>query len=658
MITTNPTACRTESIVASRSLIALLVLASAFLCSCEPRRRALNIGPPRVYPPLVSRKTLQVQSDRTVAAARQLSASQLNQMRAGRQTIEMQFGVQAARTGVDVPAAVAATAPTLPAAPVGAPAAADFGPLLSEGLDDLTAKEADIEGVRLLYAGDASIDAKARLYLVSFDVWLNPLRQNYLAYPILAFGMDFDGGVPPTFTGLRNYRKDYQAEVVFTLPAAKAGKNAPVEVYAVQPANQNLTALDSVASAQQIGLTAAFAQAAWGAQADYRDRIEEQFAEQRKFPLIQGVIDSATQFRFVFNPRRRTVRRSPLVSWIPGVGRYTTKLFLEAGVRRVYAYLLVRNPAEVESRAGEFPAGFATMVSQYVPKGQRESIEARGKEKPDNIAVSDGKATVPLSVRGSYIHVDDPYRRDRIQFERGGDASGLPEEERTVEAALPLGAEINSVGWNVSADAPDLGNIVKLDPVGGGHRVDYDALSATVYGSSDGGKTFHVLAAKIISLGAEGGKGTFEIAPLPKKPTDPSKYQLRLHIKAGVLQGWSNDLPYRGPWAEDAGPVATSGAAGKGGAALSMEIPRKVGNTTITTVRAVLFGENQAKVIESEAKDGQPFKIKVIVPESRLREVELFAEVDGSEPDGEDPQILNATKNVTKLVKLGTFTYT
>lgn len=638
--------------------VSLGLLAVAVLCSCEVRRKGLTIAPPKVYPPLVARASLQVQSDQTVAAARKLSASQLNQMRAGRQSIEQQFGIQAAQAGGTVPTAAAGGAATLPPAAVAAPGPGDYGPLFPEGLDDLTAKEAEIEGMRLLYAGDASLDGTAKLYLVRFDISLNPSRQNYLAYPFLVFGLDWNG-VPPSFTGVRNYRKDYQVEVNFLLPEG-------VEVYAVQPANQNLTALDSVAYAQQLGFTAAFAQAPWAAQYDYRDRIEEQFAEQRKFPLIQGVIDNPRQFHFVFNPRRRAVRRSWVVSWIPGVGRYTTKLFLEPGVRRVYAYLLVRKPDELgmetttsEDRVVDGAPGTdaakSVQVNQYLTETVQTQISAEV-DRTRGVERREGSLRLKVPTWGWYVDFDDPYRRDRIEFERR--TATEPVDLRQIEVDLPLSTATRTAHWTIDS-VNHIGN-VKLDNVvmlRGPKGVDYSSLAATVFASDDGHGEFVPLPAKLVLLGVEDGAGIFEIAPLPKKPAKGPVRKLRLLVKAGAVQGWTDELTYEGPWAEDEIAPKAQALSSKAGVAMDIEVPRQLGSTTIKTVRGILFGDQRATITKQhEVKASQPFKFTLIVPQSDVREVDLFAEVDATEADT-DPQLYNATKDVTTYIKLRTFTY-
>lgn len=336
------------------NLYVIAVVGMMLLAACTARQNGLSIAPPKVYSDAETRKSLTIQRDRVVAAAQQTSVGALQQFSGLRQVQQggLRGGFSGA-AGVAMPTPSTSTSVTLPTLVV--TPAAGFGALITESLDDLAAKEAEIEGLRLLYAGDITLAGEnARIYLVRLDIMLNPSRQNYATYPWRLFDcLHLDNDWYPQCRGLRNYTEDFQAVVRFSLPTLgkreAADFRAPVEVYAVSPANQTLTALDSMASMQGLELAAAAAWNGLSGQGEYQTRAEEQFAEQRKFPLIQGIIDSPTEFHFIFNPRRRTVRRSAFISWIPGVGRYSTSLSLDAGVRRVYVYLVVRDPENLET---------------------------------------------------------------------------------------------------------------------------------------------------------------------------------------------------------------------------------------------------------------------------------------------------------------------
>ncbi len=345
--------------VSSFAVIAAVLVLNA----CTTRRSGLNVAPPKVYNDAETRRSLAQQSERVLGAARDIDVKTLQQLAVLRQMQEATFrggfsGIVPppglTPTAVPVPTVPAPTASNLPAAP--ATPTNGFGALVTESLDDYAGKEAEIENLRLLYAADTRIAGRnARLYLVRFDIMLNPSRQNYASYlwrPFDCFHLDNE--LLPQCRGLRNYMEDYQAVVWFDLPTLpgegeQPRRRAPVEVYAVQPTNQTLTTLDSMTSARALELAAAAVWNGMAGQGEYETRSEEQFAEQRKFPIIQGIVDSPTRFHFVFNPRRHTVRRSAFISWIPGVGRYSTSLSLDSGVRRAYAYLLVRDPDSLEA---------------------------------------------------------------------------------------------------------------------------------------------------------------------------------------------------------------------------------------------------------------------------------------------------------------------
>lgn len=568
-----------------------------FATGCSVRRNSINIAPPKVYSDPDTRTSLAKQSERVVGAANTLSATGLNQF-----TMVRESGRTSVRGGVSGAAGVAAPATPagstggidLPSPAVAGPSAAkEFGLLVSESIDDLVAKEAEIENVRLLYAADTALAGRnARLYLVRFDIWLNPSRQNFWTYayrPFDCFQPDQSG--IPQCRGLRNYTEDFQVMVRFSLPRPSSGP-PPVEVYAVQPTNQTITALDSMARAQSLQLAASAAWASASGQGEYETRAEEQFAEQRKFPLIQGVIDSPTEFRFMFNPRRHTVRRSAWVSWIPGVGRYSTSMFLEPGVRRVYAYLLVRDPDRLEESmdlaksqaelvrcgdaspsetisasdvgsAGSAAFGYALSTDVFqknqVKKSQLE--EMRLPLSTDDSSESDA-TRLRLVARGRYYRYGNPYRNDPLFFEDPryppkvcpGDQEYEDSDigARWIDVDLPIDKRNQKIAlgaWNVALAGPDTGGLANLisveRPKGCSKKVDPRSILGRVF-ECVGSSGCSAGLAPLRYIGESDGRELFEVPP-PQRPAKGAMH-LKFFFESGRCRGWSNALPYAGPW--------------------------------------------------------------------------------------------------------------
>lgn len=717
------------------------------LAACSARQSGLSIAPPKVYNDSETRKSLSYQSDRVVGAAQQVAVGALQQFAGMREVQQGSLrGGFSGAPGVALPTPPPAPSPeaALPALPAAVPATG-FGALLTESLDDLAAKEAEIESIRLLYAADTTLAGKnARLYMVRFDIMINPSRQNYFTYfwrPFDCFHLDNEN--IPQCRGLRNYTEDFQAVVRFDLPTlpidgdSRGRRRAPVEVYAVQPTNQTVTALDSMASAQGMEVAAAAAWNGMTGQGEYETRAEEQFAEQRKYPLIQGIVDNPTRFRFIFNPRRHTVRRSAFISWIPGVGRYSTSLSLDPGVRRVYAYLLVRDPDILEKdlntldllregtscrrearwgicaadRKDAPAASIATtgnvdaeladdsgppigtvytlgssayeqrhfntedfaLVSKAAPTPVPRSSPPPRAASPATASPtpSPSPPSLGMVVRGRYVRYGDPYRNDPLFFEDPIDPRKVCPQEgewcdedlgaRFLDVHLPVETradEISGNDWKV-ASAHTFGHFFRVEPPEGCDNFDVRHVKAQPF-ACDASHTCVAMASSLVYRGQAKPHVLFELSPLPKKPSSGA-VQLRFYLDAGSCRGWTPPIDYHGPWSEvQAAAEKPATLAAKSGSALSVIVPAKLdaGKTVVVAVRTILFGEHVARVIDTgKRKANEPFAYTVIVPESLGREVDLIAELDVTEFDPDRPQLGAPTRNVTRYVKLGTFTY-
>lgn len=692
---------------------------------CHTRRTGLTIAPPKVYSDQVARQTLANQSGQVVTAARAVSASSLNQYRGGRQATGLTGRVQGAQGTVPgattadpeqpvaVPSAADVAAIDLPDRPVDAPGADKFGSLFIESLDDVTAKEANIEAVRLLYQADTRLLGEdANLYLVRFDVSVDPVRQNYLTYPFRIFNcFARKPGAFPGFgidcTGFQNYTKDYQAVVDFTLPSPRTSKESPpLEVYAIQPANQSLTTLESFAWANQLGIAGAYANPTTAAQLDYQNRIEEQFAEQRKYPLIRGVVRSPTSFRFYFNPRRRAVRRSALVSWIPLVGAYKTETFLEPGVRRVYAYVLVRNPSRY-AKADVDQTAEANLVMdpsqiqlQFIPPSDRYIVSSVGETSwkksygsqlaglPDEPANCDPTVSatessrkgvadlgVPIVVSARYTRFGNPTRSDPLFFEdafyppkcvKEAEDSRYHVGARKLSVQLPLetGRAVETTWKITQSDSAELANIVNLAPQPCEKAPFFRTASAIAFlqDPASSAAAFHASASKL-TWAAHGPTGDacsgalFSLAPFPERPKNGNPLKMRFYVQAGSQSGWTDELVYNGPWAAPKAAAAeTPPQKGKAGSETTIKVPKKTDAGTIKTVHKVHIGSKVVTPNETDGKSSDHFSIKLTVPAADSPKVDLFADADVESSAG-DKQVPTATKTERRVLKIGTFEY-
>jgi len=351
----------------------------------------------------------------------------------------------------------AAGAGAMPALP---PADLVFGRTIPEQANDLRHREARAAEVELLYdgRGNASFLGKdARVYLVSFEIGVFPTRQSRLLYPVYwlqsAFFDDY------------NFTKEWFTSVSFEIPllAGESDLDPLVSVYEVLPRYDVLTAREAASSAQQLQLIAAGGGEGAAGQIDYLRRLEEQFAQQRRYPLQLGMVEHEKAWSWTFGTRRQLERRSPLVSWIPFVGKYRAESHLEPGMRTGHAILLIPNyrrflertdcasPLVAEDAAQRQPVG----VSEYrgTNRGQaKNAVFALWKTSRDKSLMmasidatggcKEGRIRLPVVVRASYLKLDQPGRRIPIPI-TGSPASN--EFARLVDLTLDLDADPTAV---------------------------------------------------------------------------------------------------------------------------------------------------------------------------------------------------------------------
>nr|MDJ0788634.1 hypothetical protein [Myxococcota bacterium] len=471
--------------------------------------------------------------------------------------LRVQGAIPQGGTAPAVPQGAALQGASLPTPPAAAVTPDSFSLAIAETIDDLTARAAEIEAARLLFSKDL---ANGSLHLVRFDINVQPPRQNYFFYPVIWMDCSGHWGWPPTkwfdCSGLRNFQRDYQAEVTFLLP-----KGHDVKVVALQPEKQALTRLNSLANASDVGVAiAAAAQFATGT-AEYRNRREETFAEQRAFPLIEGIIDDEKRFRFIFNPRRSTFRRGLWASFVPFVPRNTTKKLLEPGVRRVYAYLVYSAAAAAKA---EERKDLLDSIPRYLQRtaktriGELSGWETECHNHPD---IDAGKIT--LAAFGRFNKFGNPYRRDPMFFlganypprANPGDNESGDGDLGTRCLQLPINvtakppAKPTDVAWTAAVDGP----LVVLAPPGAAAGAFEGAKGSVFVKGTDATPG----ALGLLFKGEVQKHGYFQIDPLPAKPEGNQQYKVKVFVETQKYRGWSGWIDYTGPFQRPAGASAT-----------------------------------------------------------------------------------------------------
>jgi hypothetical protein len=321
-----------------RSSAVLVVGALIFATACV-EKGYIRLARPHVYDSETSRKALLESGARISAQVRakgQVGTVQesfsARELSAARAAVTVQPGAAADATPPTPPASAISAAsalPTLASVPAGT-----FNGTIPEQVNDLTHLESQALEVDLLYSGTgdhAFLGPYARVYLVRFDIGLFPTRQNYFLYPLLWIRSGFGNAY--------NFTKGWFAQVSFLLP----GLGSEVYVYDVDPRYSVLTANEGLANLRSLQLTGAAAVPQGAAALDYLRQLEEQLAQQRRYPLQLGAMRDEREFSWTFGPRRRVERRSWLWAWLPFVGRYKIESRLEPGSRTAHAVLVVRD---------------------------------------------------------------------------------------------------------------------------------------------------------------------------------------------------------------------------------------------------------------------------------------------------------------------------
>lgn len=195
------------------------------------------------------------------------------------------------------------------------------------------------------------LEENDEIFKIKFDLWVEPVRQSYLSY--------IWRWIPEVLSehGFRNYTKDYHAEINFKLgkvcaePENEAVQNSQLKnegkqcdtakVILVQPANEGINSFDMslLQDTSQFSMIGSWLSIAAGI--DLSERHREQLAQQRKDPILRGLINSETVFRFLISPRIHVEQRTFRIPFL--MSRYSIERGLESGPYSVSAYILVKN---------------------------------------------------------------------------------------------------------------------------------------------------------------------------------------------------------------------------------------------------------------------------------------------------------------------------
>ena len=197
-------------------------------------------------------------------------------------------------------------------------------------LESFSAHKIDINedfDIKILKKGE-----EGDIYKVKFNISVNPLRQNYLSY--VWRWLDF-------YNGFLNYTKDYHAEIAFEI------LNEVGEVVLVQPVNEGVNTLEMALMQQTSQLAGGATWQGVAAEIDLAERHREQFTQQRKNPILRGIVDSNSKFHFTISPRHYVAERTFRIPFF--MSRYSVERGLDSGLQMpVSAYILVKDKGEDE----------------------------------------------------------------------------------------------------------------------------------------------------------------------------------------------------------------------------------------------------------------------------------------------------------------------
>ncbi len=216
------------------------------------------------------------------------------------------------------------------------PSTSGFNRRLSEQVDDLVYREQLASSVQLVHSGADSVlnlGSNSRIYKVTFDISLFPTQQVPWKVPFL--------WLASSFTSSYNFT-NWFSQVRFLLPFSRDGQDESlIYVHKISPKYDVLTANDSLANESQLQLGGVYQAADFAAAIEYLRRKEEQFAQQRRYPLQLGIIEGQDAWSWTFGPRRQIHQRGWWVNFVPFMEEYRVVSRLEPGMRSGHVYLVV-----------------------------------------------------------------------------------------------------------------------------------------------------------------------------------------------------------------------------------------------------------------------------------------------------------------------------
>lgn len=338
-------AARAEGGLVSLGLRIVMALMASFqlsACAIEPGR--VFLSQPRAYDSATSRQSI-AKSGVTLSQSlrKDLKLDTVQEASSVAQAIAVSGRVGQTR-GFPAPdpsaSPMAAPSPSLPTTAT-APATTlslsgqAFGRTPEEQLEDAVHAETSVRGIELHHAvvdRPSRFGPDARVFVVEFDVTPIPRRQDYWRYPMLALQSGFGS--------VFNFTRTWFVEVEFQLPAFSP-RDQMLMIHDVDPKQSVVTANDSLNNLKQAQFAALISSPTVTGQAEYLNRLEEAFAQQRRYPQQLGWHDGKDAFVWTYGPRRQVVARGWLARLNPFLSRYRVVSTLEPGLRKGYAVIIV-----------------------------------------------------------------------------------------------------------------------------------------------------------------------------------------------------------------------------------------------------------------------------------------------------------------------------
>lgn len=398
----------------------LLFIIPLTIVSCTTHKGYFSVGVPTALSPKKTKASL-IDQQRTVTdvdALKLISPFAINQGRL-RSSSQSQRGKIAfsPEAGGGIPSISNVSQQTAESAtPIITSKQPEYAGLVMDGFTSLEAYSAHKVDIN----EDFDIDIISRgedgdIYKIKFDISISPLRQDYWTY--IWRWLDL-------VNGLRNFTKDYHAEIDFTL------KNPKVKVVLVQPVNEGVNTFEMALMQKTSQLAGGGTWQGVAAEIDLAERHREQFTQQRKNPILRSIVDSDSTFHYTISPRQYVAQRTFRIPFF--MSRYSIERGLDSGLQLpVSAYILVTDKNQkklnIEARGhykklgdphktgdkkknaipyGNEGAGeHCKTFSLTLPKDKKSDnpVVTVSKDKPNVIGISWGKPEIIITLDCSTI---------------------------------------------------------------------------------------------------------------------------------------------------------------------------------------------------------------------------------------------------------------